>query len=243
MITAVTAFVPIPGHPRSEAEYRELGGRLLSMETKIPLLYAEGALDQCWLHRYLCERGEEFTHSVADNPEKNSPAYHIVQAQKSEWLSAAAIVDPTADVFCWLDFGIFHVPGITERIIIDFLQRAENERTVTIPGCWDRNYTYDDANPCWRFCGGVMLVPREYVIAFDEAMQAEYRHWLWKTGNVSWEVNTLARVEKRHPDLIWWYGPCDHDESMFTRYQTAEYADGQRSPRLAPDYAEHFGTI
>ena len=149
--------------------------------------------------------------------------------KKPSRLTAASIVDPTADVFCWIDYGIFHLPGVTERIIIDFLKRAANERTITIPGCWDKNYTYDDANPCWRFCGGLMLVPREYIQAFDNAMQTEYRHWLWKTGNVSWEVNTLARVEHRHPDLIWWY-QADHNEQMFTRYQAAEHADAAIPP-------------
>lgn len=237
MITAVTAFVPIPGHPRSEAEYHELGGRLLSMETKIPLLSAEGDLERCWLFRHL-QHCPGFTHSVSDNPEKNSIAYHIVQAQKSEWLAAASFIDPTADVFCWIDYGIFHVPGVTEKVIVDFLERAENERLVTIPGCWDKDYIYDDTHPCWRFCGGVMLVPREHIQAFDEEMQTEYRRWLYQTGNLSWEVNTLARVEKRHPDWIWWY-KADHNQSLFTNYQVTEYADGQRGPGMAPNDEGH----
>lgn len=227
MITAVTAFVPIPGHPRSVDEYQRYGDRLMAMQDRIPMLYADAELEQCWLYRYLCERGEEFTHSVADNPEKNSPAYLIVQAQKSEWLAAAAIVDPTADVFCWIDYGIFHVPGVTEQIIIDFLHRAENEKTITIPGCWDRDYVYDDAHPCWRFAGGVMIVPRYFLNTFDNEMQYEYRTWLDKTGNISWEVNTLARVEKRHPNLIWHY-KADHNQQMFTNYRTTEHADAHR---------------
>ena len=228
MITAVTAFVPIPGHPRGADEYQRLGDRLLTMETKIPLLFAEGDVENCWLHRHLSDRNKEFTHSTADNPAKNSIAYHIVQAQKTEWLVSASIVDPTADVFCWIDYGIFHVPGVTEKVIIDFLQRAENERLVSIPGCWNRDYTYDDNYPCWRFCGGVMLVPRAYIQAFDSEVQQEYRSWLHQTNNLSWEVNTWARVEKQHPNLIWHY-KADHNEQMFTNYQATEYADGRGS--------------
>jgi hypothetical protein len=237
MITAVTAFVPIPGHPRSADEFHRLGSRLMAMETRIPLLYAEGELEDCWLHRHLWDYDKSFTHSVSDNPVKNTILYHIVQAQKSEWLVAAAAVDPLADVFCWIDYGIFHVPGITERIITDFLERAENERVVTIPGCWGRDYTYDDAHPCWRFCGGVMIVPRYFINTFNNEMQYEYRSWLNKTGNLSWEVNTLARVEKRHPNLIWWY-QADHNQTLFTNYKTTEHADGRRSASLAQRHEE-----
>src|SRR4029077_13364455 len=102
--------------------------------------------------------------------------------------------------------GIFHLPGVTEQIIIDFLHRAEDEQTVTIPGWWERSsQVYDDEHPCWRFCGGVMIVPRKYLDLFNTAMQQEYIRLLELTGNISWEVNTLARVEEQHPDLIWWY--------------------------------------
>jgi len=230
MITAVTAFVPIPGHPRPEAEYHALGSRLLGMHCEIPLLFAEGDLMHCWLFDRL-QQQPEFTHSVSDNPAKNSVAYHIVQAQKSTWLAAAATVDTLADVFCWIDYGIFHVPGVTEQVIIEFLQRAENERLITIPGCWGSDYTYDDDHPCWRFCGGVMLVPREYIQTFDNAMRQEYHSWLNKTNNLSWEVNTLARVEQKYPDMIWHY-QADHNQQIFTNYRVTEYADGQRGPRL-----------
>jgi hypothetical protein len=226
MITVVTAFVPIPDHPRSEEEYHALGARLLTLDH---VLYAEGELDKCWLFNYLDDRyGFEpgcFTHSVAENPDKNSLAYHIVQAQKTEWLVAAAMVDPTADVFVWIDYGIFHIPGVTSLIIEDFLRRADSEQAISIPGCWGENYVYDDGHPCWRFCGGVMVVPRNYVDRLNVAMQREYIRWLTLTRNISWEVNTLARVERHNPELpIWWY-KADHDKTLFTNYMATENAD------------------
>jgi len=242
MITAVTAFVPILNHPRPAEEYQRLGNRLLAMDSKIPMLFADADLEHCWLYQYLREQKKVFTHSVADNPEKNSVWYHIVQAQKTEWLAAAASVDPFADVFCWIDYGIFHLSGVTEQIIIDFLHRAEDERTVTIPGCWERGaLVYDDEQPCWRFCGGVMIVPRKYLDRFNTVMQQEYVRWLELTGNISWEVNTLARVEVQHPDLIWWY-KADHDSSIFTNYKTTEYADERRCPPLVGSDASHHWT-
>jgi hypothetical protein len=228
MITAVTAFVPIPDHPRSAEDYHRLAEPLLGMEHSIPLLSAMGDLEDCWLYQYICDRYTEqdaITHSVSDNPKKNSIHYHIVQAQKTEFLAQAAMIDPMADVFCWIDYGIFHVPGVTSRIIREFLKRANDEQTITIPGCWGPDYDYNDAHPCWRFCGGVMIVPRNYIDRLNHTMQQEYIRWLELTGNVSWEVNTLARVEKLNPQLpIWWY-EADHNQTLFTNYKAVENAD------------------
>ena len=236
MITAVTAFVPIPDHPRTAKEYCDLGARLLAVD--IPILFAEGDLERCWLYEYLRSKydsPQDFTCSVGDNPEKNSLAYHCVQAQKTEFLEIASIFNPFADVFVWIDYGIFHLPGMTSEIISDFFRRAESEQAIAIPGCWERDsFVYDDNRPCWRFCGGVMVVPRKYVRAFNISMKQEYLRWLDHTGNISWEVNALARMELVEPELpIWWYGPCDHDASMFTNYKATEHADARRSPVLA----------
>lgn len=229
MITVVTAFVPIPGHPRSEAEFELLGNRLQNLEHRV--LCSKGDVEHCWLYRYLADEFDldtsRFSYSVADNPQKNSLAYHIVQAQKTEWLEIAARVDPYADVFVWIDFGIFHVPGVTRKIIDAFLDRADRETAIAIPGCWEKDeYPYNDNWPHWRFCGGVMVVPRVFVETFNFAMKREYVRWLDKTSNVSWEVNTLTRLEQQDQDFpVWWY-KADHDSTLFTNYRATEWADG-----------------
>ena len=38
MITAVTAFVPIPGHPRAEEDYHRLAEPLLNMAGSVPMM-------------------------------------------------------------------------------------------------------------------------------------------------------------------------------------------------------------
>jgi hypothetical protein len=220
MITAVSAYVPIPDHPRSEQEFDALGKQLLGLKHR--MLLAKGDLNKCWLYQYLMETfppEHVITHSISDNPKKNSLAYHIVQAQKTEWLETATYVDTSSDVFVWIDYGILHVPGVTVEIIDAFLDRADSERAIAIPGCWTRNYQYDDAHPCWRFCGGVMVVPRKFVGSLNVAMKAEYIEWLQKTNNISWEVNVLARLEKNDPDFPVWHYMADHNETMFTNYQ------------------------
>ena len=217
MITAVTAYIPIPGHPRPEEDYRRLGQQLLDLE--IPMMTLEGVIGSCWLFQYLYYRKQPFTHSVADNPAKNSIAYHIIQAQKSEWLVQAAMCNEEADVLAWIDYGIFSVPGMSGDIIKQFLIRANDEKVIAIPGCWGKDYEYDDRWPCWRFCGGVIVMPRRYAVPFDMAMKREYIRWLEQTNNLSWEVNTLARMEQSEPELPIWHYKADHDASLFTNYQ------------------------
>jgi hypothetical protein len=232
MIVAVTAYVPIPGHPRSPDEYHKLAAPLCSLAFEAPILSRMSTLEECWLHEYLAGNGGNVTHSVSDNPQKNTMNYHIVQAQKTEFLvDAAEACNMEPDVFVWIDYGIFHVPGVTPNIIREFLKRADGEEVISIPGCWDKGYTYDDNNPCWRFCGGVMVVPRKYVVALDAAMKSEYARWIDRHNNVSWEVNTLARVEQNEPELpIWWY-KANHDASIFTNYRSTRHADrGKYSP-------------
>jgi len=230
MIVAITAYVPIPGHTRTDAEYQRLAAPLHMMALEVPLLSRTDRLENCWLHEYLHEtHGDppDVTHSVSDNPRKNTLNYHIVQAQKSEFLvDAAEACGMRPDVYVWIDYGIFHVPGVTPDVIREFLIRADGEQTIAIPGCWGGDYTYDDDHPCWRFCGGVMIIPRNYIHEFDRAMKQEYVRWIERTNNVSWEVNTLARVEKRKELPIWWY-QADHDASIFTGYKTPEYADSR----------------
>ena len=233
MTTGVSAFVPIPDHPRAAEEFRRLAQPLLQLGLQVPFLVAEGELERCWLYQHLLKNYNmdtaHFSYSIADNPAKNSLAYHIVQAQKTEWLVSAATVDRFSRVFVWIDYGIFHLPGITTGIIRDFLQRADSEQAIAVPGCWERPYAYEDNYPCWRFCGGVMVVPRPYIIQLDMAMKQEYVRWLNLTKNISWEVNTLARVELLDKSLpIWWY-QADHDQTMFTNYQATENADGKQT--------------
>jgi len=235
VIALVTGFVPLPNHPRLEAEYRKLGERLRDLpvpKRDMASLMVEMRLEHCWLHQFLRWRDKEVTWSVSDNPRKNTLEYLCVQAQKAEFLSEAARGFERADIFVWVDFGIFHLPGMTEEIIVDFMRRAKHETMITIPGCWDRNYEYNDDHPCWRFCGGVMIVPRQFIFEFEAEWKREYIRWINETDRLSWEVNTLARMEARGACVLNWY-KADHNTEIFTRYRgrfhETENRDGIRS--------------
>lgn len=227
MITVVTSYIPIPDHPRSGETYHKLGQQLKQIRHE--LMDFEFELRDCWLARFLAWRGKSFHCASADNPEKNTLGYHVVQAQKTELLWYAAMANPMPDVFCWIDYGIFSIPGVTVDLIERFLDRAKAEKAIAIPGCWGPDYTYDHMQPCWRWCGGVMIVPRKYVLPLDVAMKQEYMSYIETYNLVSWEVNTLARVERqKHSHLPLWHYMADHDASMFTNYQGAAHDGTER---------------
>lgn len=69
--------------------------------------------------------------------------------------------------------------------------------------------------PNWRFCGGLLVVPRKWAHALFREVKRDVQRHLTETRNISWEVNTLARIERSLP--IRWY-QADHNETMFTNY-------------------------
>jgi hypothetical protein len=220
-IKIITGFTPIPNHPRPRQKYVELGEKLREVEGAKECFGFP--LDGCWLYQYLrCKHPKTPTHAVADNPKKNTLAYHIVQHQKVETMVASAMNDAETDVFVWIDFGIFSIPGMSVNVIEDFLHRAKNEKGISIPGCWPRGIvSHDDV--CWRFCGGVIVCHRDFLVPLDMEIKEEAAHYLKQHNHITFEVHTWARVEQKDRLPIGWY-PADHNASMFTGYPQTTWA-------------------
>lgn len=208
----VTAYVPIAGHPRSVQEYGELGERLGGVPVRKKAFYQE--VGSTWLAGFLRMLPSAPSWSTYDNPEKNSLAYHCVQHQKTEWLKQAAAEYEDDDVFVWVDYGIFHQPGVCNEAIYNFMERVD-DKAIYAPGCWNATDQIPDEFPSWRFCGSVLSVPRRLIEAFDDEVKMNARAHIYMTRNVSWEVNTWARVERRTKLPLRWY-KADHDVSQFT---------------------------
>jgi hypothetical protein len=143
-------------------------------------------------------------------------AYHVVQHQKTAWLLQALEADPSVDVLVWIDFGVFHQPGVTAQVIDDFLRRVRAHPAFSIPGCWEQSRGVFDG-PDWRFCGSSLVVPREFVRSFHEAVRDVALERLSTTNRVTWEVNDWAEVDRRRVLPIRWY-PAGHDQTQFTNY-------------------------
>lgn len=213
-VKLVTGYVPIPNHPRGPAEYGELGERLSGVP--IPKKAFYGRLQDTWLAKFV--NSLKFNPSVSehDNPDKNSLAYHCVNHMKSTWLVQAANEDPDTDVFVWVDYGIFRLPGVCNKAIYEFFEKLD-DRAIYAPGCWQQQ-VIESAYPCWRFCGSVIAVPRKLVDDFDYSCRVEARQHITKTRNVEWEVNTWSRVEAKHKLPIHWY-KADHDVTLFNNLE------------------------
>lgn len=220
-LALVTGYVPIPGHPRSAKEYGDLGENMfgkLQGDFYVHPFYE--TVPETWLSKLVNNpklyKVANVTHSVGDNPAKNTLAYHCVNHQKFAWLLKAAILNPQADTLVWMDYGIGHVPGVTPDVVNEFMAKVQKD-DFAVPGCVPKEgLLIADAWPCWRFCGGVIVVPAAATLPLFQLIKLEMRRHIKKTYNVSWEVNTLARCEKHLPRLRWYY--ADHNETMFTNY-------------------------
>lgn len=212
-VKVVTGYIPIAGHPRSAAEYGALGEKLRELKAPVQPFY--GAITSTWMYDMIKALPFGPTWSVADNPEKNTLAYHCANHQKFQWLFDATKLDNDADTFVWVDYGICHVPGVTPGVINACLEKVQ-KADFAIPGCWPRGDIRDDI-PCWRFCGGLLVVPRTFVQPLKNLMQAIALLHVNVTKNVTWEVNTLARLEQTDKLPLRWYA-ADHNETMFTNY-------------------------
>jgi hypothetical protein len=212
-LKVVTGYVPLADHPRSAQEYGALGERLRELKAPVQPFYQ--AVTSCWLYKMIEALPFTPQWAVADNPKKNTLAYHCVNHEKFRWLYEASRMDQEPDVFVWLDYGIMHVPGVTPSVINEFLERVRKD-DLAIPGCWPVGQI-DDSHPCWRFCGGLMVVPRASIQPLKNLIQAMVMLHVNVTKHVTWEVNSLARAEQTGKVPIRWY-QADHNETMFTNY-------------------------
>jgi hypothetical protein len=215
-VAVVTGYVEIPGHPRSREAYDRLG-RLFDDLRAAPVQLFRCAVEDCWLFEHVHGDGAVgVRHATADNPTKNSRAYHVVQHQKTEWLAAAATADPSFDVLVWMDYGIAHQPGVTAEVVDAFLRRVRADATITIPGAWPWARGIVE-QPDWRFLGSSLVVARELAEAFHETVRSVTLERLSRDRFVTWEVNDWAEVECRAVLPIRWY-QADHNASQFTSY-------------------------
>lgn len=226
-VALVTGYVPIQGHPRTAAEYGELGDNMfgkLQGDFYVHPFYE--TIQEMWLTKLIQDKFPDVSHSAGDDPKKNTLAYHCVQHQKFAWMLKAYMANPLVETLVWLDYGIGHVPGVTPDVVNEFMTKVRKE--FAIPGCWPKEgLLVNDFFPCWRFCGGLMVMPAKQVYWTYKCIKETLIKHLKKTNNVSWEVSTLARAEDRLPPVRWY--KADHNQTMFTNY-----GDEPCAPVLSP---------
>jgi hypothetical protein len=236
--TIVTGYVPLPGHPKSE-RYLELGQRLL--DTGLPIRAYLGSevlhqldikptvdaspfdLADCWLWKHIKEMNPNVP--PTDNPTKDTASFHMLQLQKARW--AAYSVLGGAPLAIWVDFGILHVPGITEDIIKQFYDRvclalyrgSLALDVINMPSIWGlySDSIVDHDRPNWYCAGGLFTLPRNLGRWFSKEVERRTLKHLCATNCLTWEVNIWAELMRDNPELFAGWR-CDHNETMFTGF-------------------------
>ena len=231
-VPIVTGCSPLAGHPRPTATYLELGRRLLRIPVrKVVWTSAEiGAElgrehraagfnafppsdDRFWIHDAL--RGLPYSVASQD-PAKDTLGYHAIQHQKTQWLERTSR-ESESDILVWIDFGIFHLPDITEDLILDFVGSVRDD-AIAIPGCRPRSDRIVLDHPSWRFCGAVLVCPRPLAPSLHGECVDALRGIVAFHRKVSWEVNTWAVAEMAGRLPIRQYHATTHDKRMLTAY-------------------------
>jgi hypothetical protein len=120
------------------------------------------------------------------------------------------------ETFIWVDFGILKVVKNTEQFI-NTLQNI-NEMTfdkITIPGCWEigKNFSVNQVN--WRFCGGLLIIPRKHIqMFFNHSKNVLNDFCTLPIYKLTWETNIWYIIElHRCKNEIEWYH-ADHNDSI-----------------------------
>ena len=207
----VTGYLRLDLPNRSHAEYDRLGARLLEAADGVDQITFGGTVNACW--HWAVSDGALLP---AGNPEKDTRAFHATQHEKTAWVAAAA--DRTdADILVWMDYGILHVPGVTEALVAAFLARAAHRAPrdrVGMASIWEGPppLTPVPHRVAWHCAGGVFTVPRHLALPWHQAVvDAAVR--MRRRGWVTWEVNDWADAWRERPDLVQAWR-CDHDATL-----------------------------
>lgn len=200
----MTGYVRLDSTHRSHEKYLELGQRLIGLG--LPTVAYHQPLDACWLARH-----HEAMGVAVEADGKDSLAYHCVQHEKTAWLARAARQNRPSTLI-WIDYGILHVPGVTEQLVHELWHYVDaNPPTrVTIPSIWPADAPIDDQHPCWICAGGILVMPSFAAQWWHSKCMAVATH-----SRPTWEVNTWAKVSRQWPQHVTLY-KADHDATLLT---------------------------
>lgn len=227
-VKVVTGYCPLPVLNVSQQRYHELGSALRRVWPHMQL--HGGPVEQTWLYKYLDKKFDMCLPPSDPNPPtdrfpnpETMVLSHCVQNQKSRWLldSLEGDEDKT-DIFVWIDYGVLK-QGMTVEVINYFLVTVAREgstKKISLPGISDLA-PLDDTCCTDRFCGSIIIVPRDLVKRFHVEMKEMTKRRINDTHTVSWEINYLARIEQECSLPIHQYR-ASWGESMFTNYRGKE---------------------
>jgi len=228
-IKIVSGYIPIPQLRNATPEtFLERGLHMTDavhaggLETH---LFHATKLEDCWAYKFVREemmQGRAIMPSSPTMPDRfPDDGTHIksciIMHQKQEWMCQAAIADPEPDVFVWIDYGVLKQQGMSEEVITRFCERLRARACfpcVEAPGIRPEPGPVDNTGSCDRFCGSVVIEPRDKLFRLARAMKARTMEFIRKTHTINIESNVLAEVEHALTVPIRWY-PAGWGAPMF----------------------------
>lgn len=171
------------------------------------------SLSDCELYQIgMSYQGELPTHR---HPTKDTQAFFSLMNTKIEFMKkGAALTDH--DTLIWLDIGLLKIATHKERCIerLHAIHRSAYEK-ITIPGCWSHTSACDVNIVNWRFCGGLLIMPRSFLDRFyDHSKNVLTDFCTMPIYKLTWETNVWSVIEYcAERDNIVWYA-ADHNDSM-----------------------------
>lgn len=217
MIKIVSGYIPLPKLRNVSVDvFMERGralGRAIAAANVSFCLFDNDRIEDCWAYDF-CNRHGPISPSfptAADRfPDIETQVQScIIMHQKQEWMCRAAIEDPEPDVFVWIDYGVLKQQHMSEAVVTRFCERLAQRyvTSIELPGIKPHPYPVDNAQ-CWdRFCGSVVIEPRDQLFRLARAMKATTQNFIRLTRTINIESNTMAEIEyARWPDVLFrWY--------------------------------------
>lgn len=171
-------------------------------------------LDSFSIYNYILKHSTELPENR--NLDKDTVEYMGLMNTKIEFLKLAK-QNMEADNYIWIDAGIskiFRNPKETLSLFRLKMLTQHLPTKIIIPGCrWPptNNLRILTRGIYWHFCGGLFVVPSEFVERFYNLSFMSCRDIIEQTNKAIWEVNVWCYLESLLP-ILW--RDADHNERI-----------------------------
>jgi hypothetical protein len=149
-------------------------------------------------------------------PKKDTKEFLSLMNSKIEFVLKASEISDN-DTFVWVDFGILKIINNIENFInkLKLINEKKFEK-ITIPGCWKKGHAFSVNKVNWRFCGGILIIPKKYIQSFYDYSKITIDEFCSLPDlKLTWETNIWNIIEERYfkNDEIHWYS-ANHDDRI-----------------------------
>lgn len=223
-VKVITAYCDLGLTKRPSADFHVLGRRLLDQ------LGVDG-------HKYEYSKNDAWTWDAYKNyPAANARAYdrfdddleharsNLIQHTPVQWLEEAALDFPQTDVFVWMGYSILKQGDHTGKRILpyhvaDFVYKLRNwaPTALPFPGMDPFHNPIEPFGDNWRFCGSMLVVPRQFVFRVGNSYRANFKSFVQQHKAIPLDLAIWPMVEFSS-GLPWKQYPAEYDYTQLTNF-------------------------